>query len=133
MSKKFISWSIVFIAIIIALFFVNIMARKHNMAFENKITQTNYHQKMILFYSVTCPHCKKVEDFINQYHVTQKIHFDSTEVSQDQQNLAIFENVAQKYCHITGSNLVVPLFWTGSKCIIGDQPIIHYFKTKMAK
>ena len=133
MNKKFVSWFIVIIAIATALFFVNIMARKHNAAFENKIAQTNYHQKMILFYSYTCPHCKTVEDFINQYHVAQKINFDSKEVSQNQHNVVIFSNVAQKYCHITASNLVVPLFWTGSKCIIGDQPIIHYFKTKMAK
>lgn len=87
--------------------------------------------EIILYYSNTCSHCKIVEDFISQNNISQKISFQSKEVSENQANSIELATKAQK-CSISTDSIGVPFLWDGSasKCIIGDTDIIQFFKDK---
>lgn len=84
---------------------------------------------MILFYSDSCPHCQNVETYINENGVKDKIKFEEKEVSQNQANAALLEHKARQCNLDTTQGLGVPFFFTGKDCLMGDEPIINYFKT----
>lgn len=84
-------------------------------------------EDMILFYSKTCPHCQRVEEFIQQNKVDQKLKFTKIDIKENQQNSDLFIEKATE-CKIPQG---VPLFWDGQKCINGDQPIIDFFQSKL--
>jgi glutaredoxin len=93
----------------------------------------NTNDQMILFVGSGCPHCAKVEDFINQNQVNSKLSFQTKEVFYDKNNQATFEEKA-KECNLDLNNAGVPMLWTGgSNCIEGDQPIIDYFNQQINK
>jgi glutaredoxin len=84
---------------------------------------------MILFYSDSCPHCKNVEAYINENGISDKIKFDQKEVSQNQANATLMERKANDCGLDTTQGLGVPFFFNGQECLMGDEPIINYFKT----
>lgn len=82
---------------------------------------------MIFFYGETCPHCKNVEEFFAENKVREKISFEEREVYNSTANAKIMNDRYNK-CGITDpKEMSVPLFWDGTACITGDQPIIDYF------
>lgn len=83
---------------------------------------------IILFYSDSCPHCQNVETYINENGVKDKIKFEEKEVSQNQANAALLERKAKECGLDTAQGLGVPFFFTGKDCLMGDEPIINYFK-----
>lgn len=85
---------------------------------------------MILFYSTSCPHCKIVEAYITDNGVRNKLKFQELEVSSNQANADLLGQKAQKCKLDTNKGIGVPFFFDGEKCIVGDQDIISYFKTK---
>jgi len=82
---------------------------------------------MILFYSLSCPHCQNVEQYINDNKVTEKYQFARLEISQNQKNSAKLIARA-KACGLETQGLGVPFLWTGEKCLMGDTEIIDFFK-----
>jgi len=86
--------------------------------------------RVILFYGDTCPHCQVVTDYINANNIRAKIKFEELEVFNNQSNAALLGSYAQR-CGIDSSQGVgVPFFFDGQKCLVGDENIINYFKTK---
>ncbi len=85
--------------------------------------------KMILFYSDSCPHCQNVEAYINENGISNKIKFSQKEVSQDQANATLMERKANECGLDTTQGIGVPFFFNGQECLVGDEPIINYFKT----
>jgi len=84
---------------------------------------------MILFYSDSCSHCRNVEAYINTNGIKNKIKFEEKEVSQNQANATLLERRARQ-CRLDMTQGVgVPFFFDGDKCLMGDEPIIDYFKT----
>lgn len=83
---------------------------------------------MILFYSDSCPHCKNVEAYISESGVKDKIKFDEKEVSKSQVNATLLESKARQCGLDLTQGIGVPFFFDGQKCLMGDQPIIDYFK-----
>jgi len=79
----------------------------------------------ILFYGNGCPHCAKVESFIqdNQLEkliIRKEIYHNSTNAEE-----------FNKLCDKNGINLMdrgVPFLFAENKCFIGDQQIINYLK-----
>jgi glutaredoxin len=109
---------IIIIAIIIVLAGVLLIVYNNNPLSSEKI----------FFYSLTCPHCKNVEDFVAQNNIQDKVKFTNLEVSKNLSNAQLLVKVG-KYCKLSGDNIgAVPLFWDGSKCILGDVDIINFFK-----
>lgn len=85
-----------------------------------------YQGKMVLFYGNTCPHCAKVEKFIQDNDIEKKFSFEKKEVYENRANAEIMKDLAGA-CGIPLTGMGVPLFWDGSKCLIGDEPIINFF------
>jgi len=126
MNKKFLAATLVFIIVL----FVGIMAlNKH----ENKLAETvktaSQNTEIILYYGEGCPHCEKVDEFIATNNIKDKIQFSSKEVFLNQANAQELGTKA-KICGIDSGSVGVPFLWDGSKCIIGDEDIINFFKTK---
>ncbi len=99
------------------------------LTFKNKInpcTISNNGQA-IFFYGDGCPHCTLVEKFFTENNITSTIQFIQKEVYKNPDNAREMAGYAQK-CGLDPNQLGVPFFWTGSKCLSGDKPIIQCFK-----
>lgn len=84
---------------------------------------------IILFYGDGCPHCKIVDDYIKANNIKDKIKFTELEVFNNKDNAKILLAKA-KICNIDQSQIGVPFLWEGSKCLLGDQDVINFFKEK---
>ncbi len=88
---------------------------------------------VVFFYGVTCPHCKNVEKYFDEENVRQKYNFKELEVYNDKNNRQMLTEAA-KCCQMDVTKIGVPFLWTAEKtCVTGDQPIIDYFKNKLAQ
>ncbi|MBU5690196.1 MAG: glutaredoxin domain-containing protein [Candidatus Aenigmatarchaeota archaeon] len=87
-----------------------------------------YNQDEILFfYGITCPHCKNVENFIDENNLNDKLKIRSFEVYQNETNLNEMLAYARK-CGLKDSNLGVPMIYYNGKCYIGDKDCIDLLK-----
>lgn len=96
--------------------------------FSSKPSAPKGETGMTLFYSLTCPHCKNVEEYINSNNTHQKFNFEELEVSQNRTNANKLLSTA-KGCGIDTKSVGVPFLWTGDNCIVGDTEIINFFNT----
>jgi len=81
---------------------------------------------MILFYSLSCPHCQNVEKYIQENNIKEKYRFSQLEISANRQNSEQLIAKA-KSCGLKTEGLGVPFLWTGEKCLMGDADIIDFF------
>ncbi|MDD3190757.1 MAG: glutaredoxin domain-containing protein [Candidatus Pacebacteria bacterium] len=86
---------------------------------------------IILFYGVTCPHCKNVEAYLEENGVAERVDFAMKEVYLDKGNAALLAEKA-KACGRTGS-IGVPFLWNDGECISGDTKIIEFFKNRISE
>jgi len=117
---KKIFWLLIFIAIIVSIGIASffLQSKNHQPASE-----------IILFYGVGCTHCAKVEEFIKENKIEEKISFQKKEVYFNKKNANELAGKAKK-CGLPTNEIGVPLLWDGSKCIVGDEDIINFFKEK---
>lgn len=87
----------------------------------------NSTEGMILFYSLSCPHCQNVEKYIQENNIKSKYSFTQLEISANKQNNEKLITKA-KACGLDPQGLGVPFLWTGDKCLMGDTDIIDFFK-----
>ena len=87
------------------------------------------HSKIILFYGENCPFCQKVEDFIKENKIEDKISFERKEIFSNEENKIELIGKAE-ICGLSAADIGVPLLWDGSKCFVGDTDIINFFKQK---
>jgi glutaredoxin len=87
---------------------------------------------IVLFYGIGCPHCAKVEAFIKENKIKEKIAFEEKEVYFNRENAKQLIEVAKK-CGFNEKEIGVPFLWDGEgqRCIVGDEPIINFFKEKL--
>lgn len=86
--------------------------------------------KMIFFYGQGCPHCVNVEKFLKENKsVEEKVKFEKLEVWKSKENTQLMIERARD-CGLSEKNLGVPLFWDGSKCLVGDTDIVDFLKKK---
>jgi glutaredoxin len=95
--------------------------------FSNSTSST-----IVLFYGIGCPHCAKIEEFIKENKIKEKIAFEEKEVYFNKENAKQLIEVAKK-CGFNENEIGVPFLWDGKnqRCIIGDKPIINFFKEKL--
>lgn len=75
-----------------------------------------------------CPHCANVEAFLESWDKKDKVAIDKKEVFKNQGNAAKMLSRA-KACNLDTTSLAVPMLVTlDGKCLVGDTPIIDYFK-----
>lgn len=86
--------------------------------------------EIILFYGNGCPHCAKVDEFIKDNNIEEKISFAKKEVYNNVANASELSQKAKK-CGMDTKSIGVPFLWDGEKCLVGDVDIIDFFKKKM--
>ncbi len=84
---------------------------------------------IILFYGDGCPHCKNVDDFLAQNQIDQKVKFSRLEVFNNEGNQKILLEKVNA-CRMKTEEVGVPLLWDGKNCLLGDEDIIKFFKSK---
>jgi len=133
MKNKIIVPTILLAAVLVFSFFALSQEKNRNQApvANTTITENQTSDQIIFFYGDGCPHCAIVEEYIKENNINDKISFAQKEVYYNQNNAKELESKA-KICGIPTNSIGVPFLWDGSKCIIGDQPIIDFFKSKIS-
>ncbi|NCN25144.1 hypothetical protein COT94_00450 [Candidatus Falkowbacteria bacterium CG10_big_fil_rev_8_21_14_0_10_37_14] len=85
---------------------------------------------LILYYGDTCPHCKIVQDFLDSSGAAEKLTWEHKEVYRNSTNAAELTKRAES-CGLDIKSIGVPFLWADGQCLIGDEPIINYFKQKI--
>lgn len=86
---------------------------------------------IMMFYGSTCPHCKKVNDFIVQNNIDKVVKLQHLEVYNDKGNLELMKQKLDQCKNLSDSDKGgVPFLYAPDTCIVGDQPIIDYLKQK---
>lgn len=133
MNKKIIIPTILFIAVLIFSLFALTKEKDKNQSKTNEPAAQENQQieqsQIILFYGDGCPHCALVEQYINENNVKAKVSFVEKEVYYNQQNASELTAKAEA-CGMATDSIGVPFLWDGSTCLVGDQPIINFFKQK---
>lgn len=98
-------------------------------------TNTDYQNSdIVMFYGITCPHCKIVEEFIFKNQIDQKLKINQLEVYENQTNQAIFTTMVKDICpdKFSPEGLSIPFLINpkDKQCIIGDTPITDYLTEK---
>ncbi len=87
---------------------------------------------IILYYGDGCPHCAIVEKFVAENDVEGRLSFVKKEVYNNRQNADDLVAKAQ-ICGLPTDSIGVPFLWDGSSCLLGDQDIIEFFRTKAGR
>lgn len=82
---------------------------------------------IILFYGDGCPHCALLDKWITDNGVEEKIDFAKLEVYNNQANQKLLVEKATA-CGIATDSIGVPFLWTGTECLVGDEPIEQFFQ-----
>lgn len=118
---------IILLGIILLIGFLFAGAKKR----DDKLLK-NIEGKMVYFYSEKCPHCLNVERFFEENQIEEKIQFEKKKIDLNEENKKLLFLIAKRKCFLKDNEIGVPLFWDTSQCILGDQPIINYFKEKLS-
>lgn len=90
-------------------------------------------QCAVFFYGQGCPHCGKVEPFLDQVELKYPdLEIRRYEVYNDQQNLQLLNKYFESY----GMSIYeqgVPVIFIGNKYLAGDTPIINNFENLVKK
>ena len=87
----------------------------------------------MFFYSVSCPNCINVENFLKENQAETKIAYQKIEVDFSQANKQLILQ-KQTSCGYTEENYLgaIPFLYTkNAKCFVGDVEIINYFKQEL--
>lgn len=81
-----------------------------------------------LFYGDTCPHCKDVEEFLQEKPaVEQKITIIRKEIYQNQDNARELVQTAT-VCGLNTSSIGVPFLVDKGQCFMGKEEVINQLK-----
>ena len=139
MNKKLTLISILFLAVAIFAGYVLVSDKKDSAGPSTVVEQAAIPSNqgaaqetngVILFYGDGCPHCALVEEYMSQNDVEAKVPFVQKEVYYNKQNASELAEKAAA-CGIPTNSIGVPFLWDGAACLVGDQPIIDFFKAKI--
>lgn len=83
-------------------------------------------KNIVFYYSVTCPHCADVEDWMKENGVEEKIKIEKKEVYNNKANAFELTKIAAK-CGLDTDSIGVPFLYTpDGRCLIGTPNIIDY-------
>jgi glutaredoxin len=99
-------------------------------SYKSDLGSTTTNEDLILFYGDTCPHCLKVEEFLEtQNGLAERLGLVRKEVYNDAKNQRLLTTKA-KVCGLDTSSIGVPFLWNNGACLIGDVDIINFFNTQ---
>lgn len=112
--------------LIIAMLFIISINKPHSYY----VCSPSISSDIILYYGTTCPHCKIVEQFIQENNINSKLNITQKEVFENQTNaneLIILGGNCKLPQNYIGA---VPLLYDNNKAFIGDKDIIEFIKAK---
>lgn len=121
-SKGFLKPVLGGVAVIVFLAVVFFFARSAGNSLPNGI---------VLYWGEGCPHCAKVDAFIAENNVEQKVQFERKEVYSNKRNARELAKTA-KQCGLPTDNIGIPFLWTGTQCLTGENEIVAFFQSVMA-
>lgn len=87
---------------------------------------------IMIFYGSTCPHCKKVNEYIIANNIDKIVPFQHLEVYNDKANLELMKQKLDLCKNLSADDKGgVPFMYSSETCLVGDQPIIDFLKTKV--
>ncbi len=92
---------------------------------------TNAKEKVILFWGQGCPHCAKVESFIQKNKLDNYFEVERKEVYFNQENRDEFMKVCEEH-NIPLEERGVPMAVIKGECIIGDKLIIEKLEEEIS-
>lgn len=128
MKKKIIITIIILLALLALAAFVAYRIK----TVKNSTNQAeNLDKGFVFFYGETCPHCIKVEQFMADNKIEEKMVIVKKEALKNEKNSLLLLKVNKK-CGLDTRYLSVPVLWDGDngKCYSGDVDIINFFKNK---
>jgi glutaredoxin len=79
------------------------------------------------YWSTTCPHCAQVQEFLDSWEGKDKLSLDEKEIGDFANSTLLIKRAS--YCNIPIETVGVPfLFTPEGQCLVGDEPIIEFFK-----
>lgn len=79
------------------------------------------------FWSTTCPHCKMVNEFMENWENKDKINLEKMDVSIKENSDLL--NQRANFCNLANNQRGIPfLFTPDGKCVVGGNLIINFFE-----
>ena len=85
---------------------------------------------MVYYYGAECPHCQRIQEFLDANKVADKVTYEKKEVWHDTKNSAELGRRAKSVCHLDPSKLGVPFVIVDGKCYSGEVEVTDIFKQK---
>ncbi len=84
----------------------------------------------IYFFGEECPHCKRINEFLQANDIASKFTFTKKEVWHSRTNSAQMKEKAEA-CGLDASKVGVPFIYTeGNKCVFGEPDVKKFFAEK---
>jgi cytochrome c biogenesis protein CcdA len=100
-----------------------------NLASLKPVFASDYSDRIIIFWGQGCPHCAKVEKFIQENGFDKIFEIERKEIYFNQKNREEFNRVCEEH-NIPLMERGVPMALIDGNCVIGDQDIIEALKEK---
>ena len=81
----------------------------------------------IYFFGAECPHCKRINEFLEANDIASKFTFTKKEVWHNRTNSAQMKEKAEA-CGLDASKVGVPFIYTeGNQCLVGEPDVKKFF------
>lgn len=122
MDKKVVSIVIVIVVAIVGIIAWGITSNNAS-APVTEVSGTVY------YYGAECPHCKKINEFLEANKIAEKVNFIKKEVWHDRANAKEMTGAASQ-CGIDKNNIGVPFVFDNGTCFIGEPDVQKFFSEK---
>lgn len=85
--------------------------------------------RTIYFYGEGCPHCERVNEFLEANKVAEKTTFEKLEVWRDRANARLLDKAATA-CGLASSEVGVPFVYAEGRCLVGEPDVTRFFKER---
>lgn len=83
----------------------------------------------IYYYGAECPHCKKVNEFLEANNIAEKVTFTKKEVWHDSGNAKEMTRAAAQ-CGLSKNDIGVPFIFDNGTCLVGEPDVRKFFSEK---
>lgn len=80
----------------------------------------------VYFWGAECPHCKKVNDYIEANGIADKVSYEKKEVWHDQENAKQMSQAATQ-CGMSQDQVGVPFVFDNGTCHVGEVDVMKFF------
>ncbi len=83
----------------------------------------------VYYYGAECPHCKKINEFLEENKIAEKVTFAKKEVWHDSGNAKEMTKAAEQ-CGLDKKDIGVPFVFDNGTCLIGEPDVRKFFSDK---